>query len=228
MAMYQLAQVNIALPVELLTSQRLAEFVALLEPVNALADAAPGFVWRLQTEDGDATAVRAFDDDRLIVNMSVWESVESLRDFVYRNPEHRAIMRERRRFFVHLREAIQVLWWVPAGHIPTVEEAEERLELLRAHGPTPEAFTFRVNFPPPGAGAAVSLQPPDEAGRGIGEGVDRLEQLDEAGQAGGGQRLHGQGDVQLGQLGTRFRNHGADRIRRRGPAVVARVGARRT
>ena len=78
-----LAQVNIALPVEPLTSQRLAEFVELLEPVNALADSAPGFVWRLQTEDGDATAVRALGDDRLIVNMSVWASVEDLAAFVF-------------------------------------------------------------------------------------------------------------------------------------------------
>jgi len=100
---HQLAQVNIALPVEPVTSDRLAEFVDLLEPVNALADAAPGFVWRLQTEDGDATAVRAFGDDQLIVNMSVWESLEALAGFVF-GGFHAEVMRRRREWFTRLRD----------------------------------------------------------------------------------------------------------------------------
>jgi heme-degrading monooxygenase HmoA len=119
-----------------------------LEPVNALADAAPGFVWRLQTEDGDATAIRPFEDDRLIVNLSTWESVEALAAFVYSGP-HRAIMVRRREFFAPMREAFQVLWW--SVDIPTVAEAVVRLDHLRAHGPTPRAFTFRKPFPAPGA-----------------------------------------------------------------------------
>ena len=145
---HHLAQVNIALPVEPLTSPRLAGFVNALDEINALADAAPGFVWRLQTEDGDATAVRAFDDDRLIVNMSVWASLEVLADYVYRSG-HVEIMRRRREWFAPMREAYQALWWLPAGQLPTVADAERRVAHLRAHGPSEYAFTFRSPFPAP-------------------------------------------------------------------------------
>lgn len=145
-----LAQVNIALPVAPLTGPELSGFMAALEPLNALADAAPGFVWRMQTEDGDNTAVRGFGDDRLIVNMTVWTSVEALAAYVY-SSEHRTVMARRREWFVPMREAFQVQWWVPEGHQPTVAEAEERLAHLRAHGPTPRAFTFRSPFPAPDA-----------------------------------------------------------------------------
>ncbi len=153
-----LAQLNIGLPVAPLDGPELAGFMTNLEPVNALADAAPGFVWRLQTEDGDATAIRPYDDDRMIVNMSVWTSVEALAAFVF-SGEHRAIMKRRREFFVPMREAFQVLWWVPDGTTPTVTEAQARLTQLREHGPTPHAFTFRTPFPAPD-GAAVE---PDDA-----------------------------------------------------------------
>ncbi|WP_219414545.1 DUF3291 domain-containing protein [Pseudonocardia nigra] len=145
-----LAQLNISLPVAPLTSPRLARFVAALEPVNALADAAPGFVWRLQTEDGDATAIRGFGDDRLIINMSVWTSIEALGDFVFQGL-HREILARRREWFPRMREASQVLWWVPEGHRPTVAEAEVRLDHLRVHGPSAFAFTFRSPFPAPDA-----------------------------------------------------------------------------
>ena len=126
---------------------RLADFVAKLAPINALADGSPGFVWRLQTEDGDATAIRVFDDDRLIVNMSVWTSFEALADFVYRSA-HVEVMRRRREWFHSMAELFMTLWWIPAGTIPTLDEAEERLLHLRTHGPTPRAFTFRDPFPP--------------------------------------------------------------------------------
>jgi heme-degrading monooxygenase HmoA len=148
-----LAQLNVALPREPLDSPRLADFMAALDPVNELADASPGFVWRLQTEDGNATAIRAFGGDTM-VNMSVWESLEALRAFVYSNRGHLDVMRRRREWFEEHVEAFQVLWWVPAGHIPAVAEAEERLLLLRARGPSPEAFTFRRHFPPPGTAGA--------------------------------------------------------------------------
>jgi hypothetical protein len=148
---FHLAQLNIALPRAPLDAPLLAEFVARLEPVNAQADASPGFVWRLQTEDGDATGIRAFGDDRLIVNMSVWESLEALRAFVYSNRAHLDALRRRREWFERFADAYLVLWWVPAGHLPDVAEAEERLALLRALGPSPEAFTFRRHFSPPGA-----------------------------------------------------------------------------
>lgn len=146
MSSFHLAQVNIALAREPLDAPLLADFVAQLDPVNARADAAEGFVWRLQTEDGDATAIRAFDDERLIVNMSVWESLETLRAFVYGDPAHLAVMRRRREWFDRL-ETFLVLWWVPAGHRPTIAEAKDRLALVRAVGPSPDAFTFRRHFP---------------------------------------------------------------------------------
>jgi len=147
--LYHLAQVNIALLKAPIGSELLRDFVAELEPVNSIADAAPGFVWRMQTDEGDATSIRGFGDDRLIVNMSVWESVESLASFVYRNPAHLAVLRKRKKWFQHPTEMHKALWWIPRAHIPTVEEAEERVAFLRSHGPTPIAFTFKQRFSPP-------------------------------------------------------------------------------
>ena len=146
---HHLAECNIGRLRAPLGSPLLAEFVAALDPINELADRSPGFVWRLQTEAGDATAVRAFDDDMLIVNMSVWESVEALGAFTYRSA-HREIMRRRRQWFERLSEPYLVLWWVGTGAIPSVGEAKERLAVLRRCGPSPEAFTFRSPYPPPG------------------------------------------------------------------------------
>ena len=137
-------------------SPALAEFMALLEPVNAVADRSPGFVWRLQTEEGNATSIPVLGDDRLIVNMSVWESIDLLAEFVYRSGDHLAVMRRRREWFGRMK-VFMALWWVPAGHHPTVAEAEERLEHLRAHGPTEFAFTFRQRFSAPDAGRAPQL-----------------------------------------------------------------------
>ena len=156
MAVFHLAQVNIALPQAPLDTPRLAEFVAALDAVNASADAAAGFVWRLQTEAGDATAVKAFGDDRLIVNLSVWESLEALRAFVYTGRRHAAVMRRRREWFAGLGEAHLALWWIPVGRLPTVGEAEARLDRLRRHGPSPAAFTFRDPFPAGQAEAAMA------------------------------------------------------------------------
>jgi hypothetical protein len=127
--------------------------MALLDPVNAVADASPGFVWRLQTEDGNATALRPYEDDRMIVNMSVWESIDALAAFVYRSG-HVDVMRRRREWFESMKPYM-VLWWTPAGAIPTVDEAKERLEHLRVNGPTPYAFTFTARFPSPDADAEV-------------------------------------------------------------------------
>jgi hypothetical protein len=160
---YHLAQVNIARLLEPLDSPRLADFVAALGPVNALADAAPGFVWRLQTEDGDATSIRAFEWDQgdsagVIVNMSVWESVEALAAFVYSGP-HVAVLRQRRAWFERMRVATTALWWVPAGVLPATDDAEERVRLLRVHGPAPAAFTLREHFPAPDAPDAAPSGP---------------------------------------------------------------------
>jgi len=152
MSAYELAQLNIGIIRGPMDSPIMAEFVANLARINALADASPGFVWRLQTEAGDATTIRPFDDPNQLVNMSVWSDADALRRFVYRSA-HAEILRRRREWFEPLTEAIMVLWWVPRGHRPTVVEAMARLTLLRANGPTPEAFTFRQTFPPPDAPA---------------------------------------------------------------------------
>ena len=151
---WHIAQINVSLPLEPLESQRLAPFVAALDPVNAVGEAAPGFVWRLQTEDGNATAVRVFDDDRLIVNLTVWESVEALGEFVFRSSAHLEVLRRRRQWFAAPTQAMTPLWWIPAGTVPTVAEAEQRLRHLREHGPTPYAFTFREPYPSPDAESA--------------------------------------------------------------------------
>jgi hypothetical protein len=156
---FQVAQFNVALPREPLDAPLLADFVTALAPVNAAADASPGFVWRLATETGDATSVRAVDNQRLIVNMSIWESLEALRAFVYSQRAHVDVLRRRREWFERLGESAVVLWWVPAGHRPSVAEAEQRLAALRADGPSPWAFTFRASFGAPvggddGAGSA--------------------------------------------------------------------------
>ena len=149
MSMYQLAQVNIARPLRPFGTPEMQEFVDNLAPVNAVADGSPGFVWRLQTPDGDATALRIFGNSRLLINMSVWDSIESLRDFVQRSDAHRTVLKRRKEWFRPMAEAYMALWWVPAGHRPTIEEAEARLTHIREHGPTAIAFTFRDAFPPP-------------------------------------------------------------------------------
>ena len=127
----------------------MADFVANLEGINALAEGSPAFVWRLQTEEGDATALRPLGEETL-VNVSVWKDVASLNWYVYQSA-HVEIMRRRKEWFERTKEAYVVLWWVPKGHRPTVAEAIARLELLRAKGPTPEAFTFRQAFAAPDA-----------------------------------------------------------------------------
>ncbi len=155
---HHLAQANFGRMLAPIDSPALAGFAAALDPVNALADAAPGFVWRLQDDAGNATSFRPFDDDLLIVNMSVWESAEALSEFTYRGG-HRAIMLRRREWFAPMDEAHLVLWWVPAGHVPDVDEAKERIDLLRRVGPSPAAFTFRALYPV-GSSEPVSLAPP--------------------------------------------------------------------
>jgi hypothetical protein len=153
---WQLAQLNIGRMVAPTTAPEVAEFMAALDPINALAEAAPGFVWRLQTDAGNATDIHAFDDPLLLLNMSVWGSIEALRAFTY-TTAHTDVLRRRREWFERLAEAHLVLWWIPAGQIPTVTEAIERLERLRREGPTPAAFTFRVPFAPEASDAGDPL-----------------------------------------------------------------------
>ena len=152
---FHLAQLNIGRFRAPLEDPVMDGFRTQLDAINALADRTPGFVWRLQTEDGNATAIRPYaGDDLMAVNMSVWESLEALQGFVYRSA-HVETLRGRKQWFEHLEGPILVLWWIPAGEIPTVAEAQERLRHLEAHGPTPHAFTFRTPFPAPDADAAA-------------------------------------------------------------------------
>jgi hypothetical protein len=145
---FHLAQFNVARLRAPLTDPSMSGFVAGLDTINALADSAPGFVWRLaEGPDGDATSVRPLDPD-VIVTMTVWDSVESLRAFSYQSAHLDYLHRRRDWFLPHDFPASLVLWWIPAFQIPTVEEACKRLERL-AHGPSPEAFTFRRAFPAP-------------------------------------------------------------------------------
>ena len=146
-----LAQVNVARLAAPLDSPQLADFVANLEPINAIADASDGFVWRLQTETGDATSLRFMDDDWLIVNMSVWASLEALRTYVYRSA-HADVLRRRQEWFVKMIEGHVALWWIEAGTLPSLGDAEERLLRLRVDGPTPHAFTLKESYP---AGAEI-------------------------------------------------------------------------
>ena len=150
MARYHLAQVNIGRLRAPIGDPIIEGFRTQLDPINALADRSPGFVWRLQTEEGNATAIRPYaDDDRMAINMSVWESLESLRAFVYQTA-HVGPLRDRKQWFEPIDGPILALWWIAAGHIPTITEALERLAILKARGPSPEAFTFRQPFPAPG------------------------------------------------------------------------------
>ncbi len=146
MSEYHLAQLNIAKMKYPLDAPEMADFVARLDDVNALADKAPGFIWRLQTEDGDATAIDFFGAD-MLVNMSVWESIETLQDFAFRSA-HREVFARREEWFDKMEQAYAVLWWIPAGEIPSLQQAAERLESLEHHGPGPRAFTFRQRFAP--------------------------------------------------------------------------------
>jgi len=146
MSQWHIAQLNVGRAVAPPGSPELADFMAALDRINALAESSPGFVWRLQSASGNATDILVSDDPRSLVNMSVWSSVESLFAFVYRTA-HTELMKRRREWFEKPAQAHQVLWWIPAGHIPTIEEALQRLADLRRNGPTKRAFTFSQRYP---------------------------------------------------------------------------------
>ena len=155
---WRLAQINLAHMKGPLESEVMTGFRTQLDRINALADASPGFVWRLQGEDGaDATSIRAFDDPLLLVNMSVWESLEALHGYVYKSG-HVALLRGRREWFHPFQGPALALWWIETGHVPTLEEGKAKLELVTRLGPTPSAFSFRQPFPPPGR---AGFSPPE-------------------------------------------------------------------
>lgn len=136
-----IAQVNIARALAPLDDPQMAGFVARLDDINSLADASPGFVWRLKTEEGNATALRPYDDDRIVVNLSVWKTPEDLQHFVYRSA-HAEVMRQRKAWFERFGDVHMALWWIEPGHIPTISEAKERLLYLQLYGETKFAFSF--------------------------------------------------------------------------------------
>ena len=150
---YHLAEINIGRTVAPMDDPAMEGFVSQLDTINALAEASPGFVWRLKTDEGDATSIVAYDDPRIIVNMSVWESLQTLRAYVY-TTNHADVLRDRKKWFEKLDSPHFVMWWIPAGHIPTVQEAKDRLAFLAEHGETAHAFTFRTQFQPPNAASA--------------------------------------------------------------------------
>ena len=145
--LYHIAQVNIARMIAPLDDPVMAGFVSLLDEINALADQSPGFVWRFQTDEGNATYLRPYDDDRILFNLSVWESIEQLKQYVYKSA-HSEVMRQRRQWFEKFDGMYMALWWIKAGHIPTVAEAKRRLEHLQLYKASPYAFTFKKTFKP--------------------------------------------------------------------------------
>ena len=142
-----LAQLNIGGLRAPINDPVIDDFRLNLARINSVAEASPGYVWRLQDESGNATSIKPFGDELEIINLTVWESIETLADFTYRS-NHVELLRRRREFFEAPDQPILCLWWIPEGTVPTVEEAIARLDYLRAHGPTPLAFTFRHRFAP--------------------------------------------------------------------------------
>jgi hypothetical protein len=149
MSQYHIAQINIARMLAPIDGPVMADFVAQLAPINALAEESPGFVWRLQSEGGDATSIKVYDDEMIIINLTVWESVEALREYVYKSA-HSRVMRDRRRWFEKFEGPYYALWWVSAGHVPDPQDGKERLEYLREHGDSAFAFSFKKVFDPSG------------------------------------------------------------------------------
>jgi len=157
---WHLAQINVGRMVGPPDDPRVVPFMAALDRINALADASPGFVWRLQSESGSATDIQTTDDPLFIVNMSVWADAQALFEFVYRSA-HTPEMARRREYFERFDGAYQALWWIEAGHIPSIDEGLSRLWRLDRYGPTPHAFTFKARFAAPGVGDAPIDMKPD-------------------------------------------------------------------
>lgn len=144
---YHLAQINIAEAKAEMESELMSGFVARLDEINALADLAPGFVWRMQAEEDNAIASNVFGNPLMLINISVWENIDALKTYVYRSA-HVELIQDRDAWFDKLRAAHQALWWIPRGHLPSPQEGKARLDHIQLHGPTPQAFTFAKPFSP--------------------------------------------------------------------------------
>lgn len=148
MASFHLAQINITKAKAEMESPIMQGFVERLDEINQLAENSPGFIWRLQTEDDVATVIQAFDDPKLVVNMSVWKDLESLKNYVYKSA-HIELIRDRSAWFNKMLEAQLVLWWIPEGAVPSVEDGKKKLEYLEQNGSSQLAFTFAKSYPQP-------------------------------------------------------------------------------
>jgi hypothetical protein len=146
---WQIAQLNVGRAVAQMDQPAMAGFVSRLDEINALSEASPGFVWRLKSDSGNATDIHVSDDPQFIVNLTVWRSIDDLHAFTYRS-DHKTVFKRRHDWFERHHAPNMVLWWVPSGTTPTLDEALARLARLTADGPTPEAFTFKERFPWPG------------------------------------------------------------------------------
>jgi len=144
---FQLAQINIAKMLAPLDNPVMKDFVDNLDRINSLAESSDGFIWRLKDDSENATAVRIFDDDFLIVNMSVWKDIDSLHRFAYKS-DHVEIFKRKKEWFEKMQEMHMAMWYIPKGHRPTVGEAEERLIHIRQYGDTQHAFSFKKRFMP--------------------------------------------------------------------------------
>ncbi len=145
---YYLAQINIALMKAPLEDPIMAEFAEAIEGINALAEKSPGFIWRLKTSSGNATDIRAYPDPKMLVNVSVWQSIEQLKVYVYKSL-HGDFFVRRRQWFEKYQGEHFAMWWIPVGHLPTVEEGKAKLEYLELHGNSPQSFTFAKPYPSP-------------------------------------------------------------------------------
>ncbi|HYH92693.1 MAG TPA: DUF3291 domain-containing protein [Candidatus Saccharimonadales bacterium] len=160
MSTFEVAQLNVGRAVAPLDDAVMADFMGWLDEINALAERSPGFVWRLKGDSGNNTDLKVGDDPLFIVNLSVWTSIDALYEFTYRSA-HTSVFKRRLEWFERLGRPNTVLWWLPAGTIPTATEALARLEALTTRGPTREAFTFKERFLAPDAvaGSAVARSP---------------------------------------------------------------------
>ena len=146
---WHLAQINIGRLKHPVDDPRVGEFMDNLDPINEIAEQSPGFVWRLKDDSGNATAIRAFDDALILPNLTVWDSIDALKSYVFKS-DHARFLRQRREWFLPMEDLpVLTMWWIPAGHTPSLDEAKQRIDHLAEHGPTGHAFTFRSTFDPP-------------------------------------------------------------------------------
>lgn len=146
---YHLAQLNIGTALDSMESEVMKDFTDNLELINGIGENSPGFVWRLKDESGDATAIEFTDDPNVLVNLTVWQDLQSLKDFVFKT-QHATFLARKKEWFKPVSEATYALWWIPEGHIPSLEEAKAKLDHLNEHGESPSAFSFKKLYGPQG------------------------------------------------------------------------------